>query len=258
MKSILSHLLIILPFLTFSQNAIVAEYSHTSRTSNIEKSKSIVLYANNERAKQIHSKSQINDGNEYGASLNNDGSITIIEEPSDYNNVWFYKASTNDVIKSVKNPKSDFIVYDTGLDYNWEIKDEIDSIGNYQVVKALTNFRGRTFTAWFAPAIPISFGPWKLKGLPGLILKMYDQEQKYTWSVRKINLNAEFTEDALKPTISEDAEGMTYREGLELSDKLRNEKSRIRNTKLGGRGTSFKTVRHREQELEREFEWEEN
>jgi len=258
MKSIFSTFLIIFPALIFSQSNIVVQYSHNSSTSNIKKSKTIVLYANNERAKQVHSKSQINDKNEYGTRLNDDGSITIIEEPTDYNNVWFYKVSTNDVVKSVKNLKSNFIIYDQDLKYNWEITDEIDSIGQYQVIKALTNFRGRTFIAWFTPSIPISFGPWKLKGLPGLILKMYDQEQKYTWSVRKINLNAEFTEDALKPTISEDAEGMTYREGLELSDKLRNEKSRIRNTKLGGRGTSFKTVRHREQELEREFEWEEN
>lgn len=258
MKSIFSTLLFIFPILIYSQSNIVVEYSHGSSTSNIEKSKSIVLYANNERAKQIHSKSQINDGNEYGASLNDDGSITIIEEPTDFNNVWFYEASTNDVVKSVKNPKSNFIVYDTGLDYNWEIKDEIDSIGDYQVVRATTNFRGRTFTAWFAPSIPISFGPWKLKGLPGLILKMYDHQQKYTWSVRKLNFNAEFSEDTLKPQISEDAEEMTYQEALELSDRLQNEKSRIRNTKLGGRGNNFKTVRHREQELEIIYEWEEN
>jgi len=136
MKSILSHLLIILPFLTFSQNAIVAEYSHTSPTSNIKKSKTIVLYANNERAKQVHSKSQINDKNEYGTRLNDDGSITIIEEPTDYNNVWFYKVSTNDVVKSVKNLKSNFIIYDQDLKYNWEITDEIDSIGQYQVIKS--------------------------------------------------------------------------------------------------------------------------
>ena len=258
MKSIFSTFLIIFPALIFSQSNIVVQYSHNSSTSNIKKSKTIVLYANSERAKQVHSKSQIKDKNEYGTRLNDDGSITIIEEPTEYNNVWFYKVSTNDVVKSVKNLKSNFIIYDQDLKYNWEITDEIDSIGQYQVIKALTNFRGRTFIAWFTPSIPISFGPWKLKGLPGLILKMYDQEQKYTWSVRKLNLNAEFSEDTLKPTISEYAEEMTYQEALELSNQLMNEKSRIRNTKLSGRGNNFKTVRHRDKELEREYEWEEN
>lgn len=258
MKSIFSTFLIIFPALIFSQGNITIQYSHDSSTSNIKKSKNIVLYANGEQAKQVHSKSQISDKNEYGTRLNDDGIITIIEEPTDYNNVWFYKVSTNDIIKSVKNLKSNFIIYDQDLKYNWEITDEIDSIGQYQVIKALTNFRGRTFIAWFAPEIPISFGPWKLKGLPGLILKMHDQEQKFTWSVRKLNLNAEFAEDTLKPTISENTEEMTYQEALELSDQLMNEKSRIRNTKLGGRGNNFKTVRHRDKELERVYEWEEN
>lgn len=36
------------------------------------------------------------------------------------------------------------------------------------------NFRGRTWTAWYAEQIPIDAGPWKLHGLPGLILKSTD------------------------------------------------------------------------------------
>ena len=37
--------------------------------------------------------------------------------------------------------------------------------------KATTNFRGRYWEVWYAEELPISQGPWKLCGLPGMILK---------------------------------------------------------------------------------------
>ena len=47
---------------------------------------------------------------------------------------------------------------------------------------ATANFRGRHWTAWFATDIPVSDGPWKLGGLPGLILEAYDKGHQYTFT----------------------------------------------------------------------------
>ena len=47
---------------------------------------------------------------------------------------------------------------------------------------ATADFRGRRWTAWFATDIPISDGPWKLGGLPGLILEAYDKGHQYTFT----------------------------------------------------------------------------
>lgn len=53
----------------------------------------------------------------------------------------------------------------------WTIENDTCLILNYLCYKATTKFRGREYEVYFAPEIPINEGPWKLYGLPGLILE---------------------------------------------------------------------------------------
>ncbi len=64
---------------------------------------------------------------------------------------------------------------------HWEIESDTTTILTYSCQKATTTFRGRNYTAWFAPEIPSNNGPWKFGGLPGLILKIYDENHSYTF-----------------------------------------------------------------------------
>ena len=58
----------------------------------------------------------------------------------------------------------------------WELESETRQLGGLTVQKATTSFRGREYTAWYHPDIPLPIGPWKLQGLPGVILEAYDAE----------------------------------------------------------------------------------
>lgn len=66
-----------------------------------------------------------------------------------------------------------FVWYDETFDeMTWDISpDSTQIILDYECVMAESDYHGRHWTAWFAPEIPIQDGPWKLAGLPGLILK---------------------------------------------------------------------------------------
>jgi len=72
------------------------------------------------------------------------------------------------------------LVYEEELpNIKWDISDENIEIAGYKCQKAEAYFRGRKYIAWFSLDIPSSAGPWKLGGLPGLILKAYDTDKQY-------------------------------------------------------------------------------
>ena len=54
---------------------------------------------------------------------------------------------------------------------NWNIvTDSTRQILGYNCYMATTTFRGRQWTVYYTEDIPMPLGPWKLGGLPGLIL----------------------------------------------------------------------------------------
>lgn len=65
----------------------------------------------------------------------------------------------------------------------WEISDSTKSIMGYHNQLAVSAFRGRQWYAWFANEIPISDGPWKFSGLPGLIMEVYDAQKHHHFTL---------------------------------------------------------------------------
>ena len=63
----------------------------------------------------------------------------------------------------------------------WELLPDTMTILSYSCQKAVCRFKGREYEAWFTPEIPRNEGPWKLHGLPGLILRAADSQGHYTF-----------------------------------------------------------------------------
>lgn len=78
---------------------------------------------------------------------------------------------------------SAFMITEKTPDFQWELKDEWKEFAGYMVRRAECSFRGRDYVAWFAPEIPVSDGPWKFSGLPGLIVEVYDVPCEYRYSL---------------------------------------------------------------------------
>lgn len=75
--------------------------------------------------------------------------------------------------------------------FKWSIDNRADtSISGLQCKKATVDFAGRSYTAWFTMDIPISDGPYKFNGLPGLIVRICDSENEHSFTlVEKKNAN---------------------------------------------------------------------
>ncbi len=73
----------------------------------------------------------------------------------------------------------DFVYEEEWEKQDWNYMDSIKIILDYTCHLAKANYRGRTWYAWFTMDIPVSDGPWKLCGTPGLIMEAYDENKDY-------------------------------------------------------------------------------
>lgn len=109
------------------------------------------------------------------------------------------------------------------INYNWKLTSETKSIANYKCLKAeMILKKSKIYVndikviAWFAPEIPIAFGPNGYGGLPGLILELnfgdlnyyatevkFDKELQFNKPTEGIKITSEDFENYISQKIDE-------------------------------------------------------
>ncbi len=184
MKKIILSALFLLIFLnSFSQQNLIIEYD-INFNFNLPMTKLGTLKINNNKSlfevktKAIKSK----------LKLNKDGSYSkiISHTEGDYADYYFLDFGKQQYILKEYILGKAYIVKRGLHKIGWKITDKTKNIGSFDCQLAIGKFRGRTYNAWFTTKIPIKSGPWKLYGLPGLIIEATDSLRQVQFLMKSI------------------------------------------------------------------------
>ena len=133
---------------------------------------------------------------------------------------------------------STYLVLDEDIPpLDWSITDDTLTVLNYLCVKATTTFRGRNYSAWFTTDIPVNDGPWKLYGLPGLILKAETDDGIFKY--RAIGLEKI---ENIPISFLDDRKNIAAKDLKQLQDFRKNQNRKINIVLVnGGRATNYNT-----------------
>lgn len=80
-------------------------------------------------------------------------------------------------------------------------------IGDLNCQNAFTNYYGRRYEAWFTTEIPIGVGPWKLNGLPGLIVEASSTDSLVIFKMESFKASNTTDTEIAAPTDGEKISG---------------------------------------------------
>lgn len=87
-----------------------------------------------------------------------------------------------------------YLVQEDAPKINWKVTNDTTNFSGIHCQKATADFKGRKWVAWYSPELPFQSGPWKLNGLPGLIIEAYDEKEEVQFRFAGIeNITAENT-----------------------------------------------------------------
>ncbi|MGV3763555.1 GLPGLI family protein [Parapedobacter sp.] len=103
-----------------------------------------------------------------------DGNLTITGNGRTTRESYYAKPAEH-VFKQLNNLAGTRYAIDEAYPtIDWHLTSDTKTIGGYTVQKATGSFKGRHYTVWFTTEVPFQAAPWKLLGLPGLVLEAAD------------------------------------------------------------------------------------
>ena len=115
------------------------------------------------------------------------------------NHEVYYSDKNIEIFDKVVNKFYNFPVEEI----NWHIVNEKKKIGEFNCQKAICEIDNRKYIAWFTTDIPVNDGPYRFKGLPGLVVEVYDQKKYFSFNligIKKQNLKISVQKNSIKTT----------------------------------------------------------
>lgn len=105
-------------------------------------------------------------------------SLNMKSSPKKLSQEELYMYTEQKKLITKKRLVNNYLIEEKLPEMNWTITTDTATISGLKCQKANTSFMGRTYTAWFCPDLPFQSGPWKLNGLPGLIVAAHDAKKE--------------------------------------------------------------------------------
>jgi len=111
------------------------------------------------------------------AQMQAGGQIKITSKGSSTSSEFFQFPNEGKLIRK-ESIMTTYLIDEPFPTIQWKISTDTMTIRNLSCQKATGHFKGRDYTAWFCAELPYRSGPWKLNGLPGLIVEAYDTKKE--------------------------------------------------------------------------------
>lgn len=148
---------------------------------------------------------------------------------------YYKRKGTNIFWRKESLVNNNYIFKDTLPVIKWKILNEEKRIQNLNCQKAIGYCRGRFYTVWFCKDIPSQSGPWKLNGLPGLILEATDSKNEIQFNFLQFE-QIKGNEVKVVITIPAKCSLVTKKEWNNLIDAYTNDPMGFTNTNLNAQG----------------------
>ena len=120
-------------------------------------------------------------------AINNspDGNIRLDHKITASGTEYYQFINYKKLVRKEKMMNS-YLINDVLPVINWHISGDKANFAELHCQKATCHFRGRDYTAWFCPDLPVRVGPWKLNGLPGVIVEAYDAKKEVVFKFDRV------------------------------------------------------------------------
>jgi len=191
----MKYLYTLLSFLAFSSLIaqeisydFIAEYElkYTADLSNPKDvfiSEPFILYAGGEKSFYISTNKIARDTLIHSGNVSTSDLPRLMAMPKPSSSQRFIKIPKNNTLVVYDEISSSKYKYSEDLQINWSLESDTIRMANQILKKATTHYKGRDYIAWYNESIPISDGPYKFNGLPGLIFKVYDSEKQFSFEI---------------------------------------------------------------------------